>query len=75
MVRVHQSPTDVYIPIRNIHFNRDTTRHPRLWHSNDPVPTAFFNALSCTFPDGERFFMDSVRHYRDAVSPELREQI
>lgn len=75
MARVRQSPTDHRIPIRNIHFNRDTARHPRLWHSNDPVPTAFFNALSCTFPDGERFFMESVRHYRDAVSPELREQI
>jgi len=66
---------DHAIPIRNIQFNRDPGLHPRWWHSGDPVPTAFFNALSCTFPEGEKFFMDSVRYYRDAVPEELRAQI
>jgi predicted metal-dependent hydrolase len=42
---------------------------------NDPVATAFFNALSATFPQGERFFIESVKHFRDRVTPELREQI
>lgn len=69
------TPQDLSIPVRNLRFNRDSAQHPRWWHGNDPVPTAFFNALSCTFPAGEKFFMDSVRHYRDAVGSVLQGQI
>ncbi|MBV9330754.1 MAG: metal-dependent hydrolase [Alphaproteobacteria bacterium] len=47
----------------------------RWWVRGDPVATAFFNALSATFPQGERFFIESVKHYRDQVSPELKRQI
>jgi predicted metal-dependent hydrolase len=39
------------------------------------VATAFFNALSATFPQGETFFIDSVRRYRDQADPQLRDQI
>ena len=63
------------IPLRDLRFNRDPARHARWWHGGDPVPTAFFNALSCTFPAGEKFFMDSVRTYRRDVSPALQAQI
>ncbi len=46
------------------------------WRASNPLITGFFYALSATFPDGERFFIDSVRHYRERVgSPALREQI
>ena len=38
--------------------------------------THFFNALSLLFPAGERFFMDSVRNYRDRIhDPVLRKQV
>ena len=37
----------------------------------DVVGTAVFNALSLTFPDGERLFMDAVRHYRPKLSGKL----
>jgi predicted metal-dependent hydrolase len=47
----------------------------RWWHGGDPVATAFFNSLSASFPQGETFFIDSVRHYRDRVDGPLREQI
>src|SRR3546814_10128011 len=47
----------------------------RWWHSSDPVRTAFFNALSSTFPVGEKFFMTSVRHYREGTPQPLRGQI
>jgi len=50
-------------------------RTPRWWVRNDPIATAFFNALSATFPQGERFFIESVKHFRDRVTPELRDQI
>jgi uncharacterized protein len=43
--------------------------------NGDPIATAFFNTLSASFPQGERFFMDAVRPYRDTVEPKLRGQI
>jgi predicted metal-dependent hydrolase len=48
---------------------------PRWWVRGDPIATAFFNALSATFPQGERFFIESVKHYRDRVPAALKEQI
>ena len=41
--------------------------------AGDPVATAVFNALSLTFPDGERLFMDAVRNYRSNLSGKLLE--
>jgi predicted metal-dependent hydrolase len=69
------TPANHGILVRDLKFNRDPAIHPRWWHGGDPVPTAFFNALSCTFPAGEKFFMDSVRAYRRDVGPELQGQI
>ncbi|MGP3791992.1 metal-dependent hydrolase [Pseudomonas sp. B392_1p] len=49
---------------------------PRHWHSGDAFKSHFFNAMSVLFPDGERFFIDSVRLFRDQIEdPELREEI
>jgi predicted metal-dependent hydrolase len=46
------------------------------WHAGGAHITHFFNALSIFFPDGERFFIDSVRHYRDRIhDPELKESV
>lgn len=57
--------------------------HPHLpparisdWHERGPHVTHFINALSIFFPAGERFFMDSVRHYRDRLTdPELKRAV
>jgi predicted metal-dependent hydrolase len=68
------TPRNISITVRNLKFNRDTVAE-RWWLGKEPVPTAFFNALSCTFPQGERFFMDAVRHYRDAAPGPLQAQI
>lgn len=72
-----KSPNDLNIPVRNLKFRLDekASSNVRWWHSNDPVPTAFFNALSATFPDGEKFFMDSVRQFRHLASEPLKSQI
>ena len=46
------------------------------WHGDGHAVTAFINALSVVFPEGERFFIDSVRHYRDQIQdPELLEAV
>lgn len=41
---------------------------PRYWFGGDPFTTHFFNAISTTFPDGERFFIRSVKYYADGIA-------
>src|SRR5438445_13182467 len=60
---------------RNINFGLPDDL-PRHWHSGDPYITGFFNGLSLMFPEGERFFVDSVRHFQDRITdPKLREEV
>lgn len=40
------------------------------WHGAGPGVTQFLNALSVFFPDGEKFFMDSVRAYKEKITDE-----
>jgi predicted metal-dependent hydrolase len=68
------TPADLTITPRDLKVDRNT-RNARWWHGGDPVATAYFNALSAAFPQGETFFIESVRRYRDAVHEPLREQI
>ena len=68
------TPTDLTIRPRDMAFGRETAGE-RWWLGGDPVATAFYNALSATFPLGERFFMDSVRRFRDDVPPDQRPRI
>jgi hypothetical protein len=68
------TPADVNIPPRDIHFKVDPAKTHH-WLGGDPVGTAVFNALSLTFPDGERMFMDAVRHYRDKVDGKLAQDV
>lgn len=69
-----RTPSDLAIQPRDLSF-APPGPPPRWWLGGDPVATAFFDALSATFPHGERFFMDAVRRYRGQASPALREQI
>ena len=45
------------------------------WANDDAFLTAVFNALSFSFPKGEKFFMNSVRAFKDEVSSEMSEEI
>ena len=46
------------------------------WNGGDPFRTAFFNAMSLSFPSGERFFIDAVRAFEDEIGePGPREAI
>lgn len=46
------------------------------WFDNHAFKTAWFNAMSITFPLGEKFFIDSVRYFSDQIEdPKLNEDI
>ena len=68
------TPQDLTITPRDRRFGRGT-RQQRWWMSGDPVGTAFYNALSATFPKGEAYFVESVRRYRDGAPPKLEGEI
>jgi predicted metal-dependent hydrolase len=63
------------IPVRKPDFPFDASI-PRHWLGGNPLATQFFNGLNLVFPDGERFFIQSVRdHLRDIDDPELARQV
>jgi predicted metal-dependent hydrolase len=69
------TPEGVSVHPRHIHFDVNDELKT-LWHGNDVFRTAFFNALSLQFPDGEQQFIESVRLYRDEIEdPKLKEEI
>jgi predicted metal-dependent hydrolase len=60
---------------RDLHFDLPAV-HAGRWHSANPYISHFWNGLSIMFPDGERFFMDSVRRVRPGIDDgQLQEQI
>jgi predicted metal-dependent hydrolase len=69
-----RTPQDLTITPRDRRFGRGM-KQERWWMGGDPVATAFYNALSATFPKGEGFFVESVRAFRDGVPPKLAEEI
>lgn len=49
---------------------------PRYWFDNSQFKTILLTGLSCTFPEGERFFLRSVRHYQPTLRNEmLKEEV
>ncbi len=48
---------------------------PARWNGGDAFRSAFFNALSMSFPVGEQYFMDSVRAGLKALPEESRPEL
>ncbi len=68
------TPADLTITVRDQRFGRDK-KPGRWWLNNDPVATAWHNALSATFPRGEAFFIEAVKAHREGASPKLEAEI
>lgn len=65
-----RTPADVSIRPRNLRFDVASgvkARGIAHWMGGDPVATAVFNAMSLTFPDGEKMFIDAVKHFRPQI--------
>jgi predicted metal-dependent hydrolase len=48
---------------------------PKRWNGGDAFRSAFFNALSMSFPAGEQFFIDSVRSGLKTLPPEKQQAL
>ena len=62
------------IVVRDRRFGREAQQE-RWWAGGDPVATAWFNALSATFPRGEALFVDAVKAFRADAPPRLAAEI
>ena len=68
------TPSDLTITPRDLRFGRNS-KPSRWWMDGDAVATAFYNALSATFPKGEGFFVESVRKFREGAPSKLEAEI
>ena len=68
------TPADLVITPRDRRFGRDAAQR-RWWMNGDPIATAFYNALSVTFPKGEAMFIEAVKAHRDGVPERLAQEI
>jgi len=65
------------VPTRRISFEESLQDLPRHFADDgDLISSHLAAALSAVFPDGEDYFVRSVRHFRDQVTdPELKRQV
>lgn len=69
------TPAPRPIPKRDLHFDFSMV-DLNGWHPAGPQTSHYFNVQSLLFPQGERFFIRSVRHFRDHIAdPGLQQQI
>jgi len=61
------------VPRQNLDFGLDGDI-PRWWFAGDPFKTRLFDAFSVLFPEGERFFINCVRDYRERVTDPAQQQ-
>jgi uncharacterized protein len=71
------STTGRKVPTRRISFEESLQQLPRHYAADgDLILSHVAASLSAVFPDGEDFFVRSVRHFRDQITdPELKRQV
>ncbi|HEU5085287.1 MAG TPA: metal-dependent hydrolase [Acidimicrobiales bacterium] len=71
------SNADRVVPTRRISFDESLRDLPKHYaEDGDIVGSHLIASLSAVFPDGEDFFVRSVRHFRDEISdPALKRQV
>jgi predicted metal-dependent hydrolase len=71
----HHTAQHPIIPREKLDFGFDGSI-PKYWFGGDAFKSRFFDALSVIFPPGEKFFMTTVRDFRDRVTdPKLLQDI
>lgn len=64
---------DITLRTPSFEFGQDI---PDFWYDNDVFKSMLLSALSTVFPEGERFFIDAVRHYQPHIQDaELQQAI
>jgi predicted metal-dependent hydrolase len=69
-----QAKIKASFPVRRMDFGFKDV--PKYWFHNDPFLTHFLSSLSSLFPEGEFFFVTSMRNIRDQIDdPVLQKEI
>lgn len=69
-----QAQIKASFPVRRMDFEFDDV--PKYWFHNDPFLTHFLSNLSSLFPEGEFFFVTSMRNVRDQIQdPVMQKEI
>lgn len=74
---VAQASSEKTFPVRRISFfDADAADVPHFYMNGDIVMSHIVAVLSSLFPEGEDYFVRSVRHYRDQITdPVLKKQV
>lgn len=69
-----QAQIKASFPVRRMDFAFDSV--PKYWFHDDPFLTHFLSNLSSLFPEGEFFFVTSMRNIRDQIEdPAMQKEI
>ena len=74
-VQYSSLPDGIDITARQMNFQHVEGK-PKYWHHGDPFMTHMLTSASIFFPEGERFFIRSVRNYQHKITdPKLQKDI